>query len=131
MKKIFKLEKKHHPLASRAHFAKRLLLWFALACFIVTFGLGWGVWGYHRFAGLSWLDALLNAAMILTGMGPVDVMPNEAAKLFAAIYALFSGVVFLSAMAVVLSPIFHRILHQFHVDEFDDAAVAEKKNRQR
>jgi hypothetical protein len=73
--------------------------------------------GYHRIAGLGWVDSVLNASMILTGMGPVDPMTTTAAKLFASAYALFSGVVFLSAVGIVLSPIFHRILHAFHLDD--------------
>ena len=79
-----------------------------------------GVIGYHFIARLSWIDAVLNASMILTGMGPVDPMTSTAAKLFASGYALFSGVVFLSAMGIVLSPIFHRVLHVFHLDEEDE-----------
>jgi hypothetical protein len=73
--------------------------------------------GYHSFARLGWIDSILNASMILTGMGPVDPMTTTAAKLFASAYALFSGVVFLSAMGIILTPIFHRVLHAFHMDE--------------
>ena len=65
----------------------------------------------------TWPDALLNASMILTGMGPIDAMKNDAAKLFASFYSIFSGVVFLSTVAVFLSPIVHRFLHKLHVDE--------------
>ena len=84
---------------------------------IVVVALLAGVVGYHVFAGLGWIDSVLNASMILTGMGPVDPMKTTAAKLFASAYALFSGVVFLSAVGIVFSPIFHRILHYFHIDE--------------
>jgi hypothetical protein len=76
-----------------------------------------GVLGYRFIAGLSWMDALLNASMILTGMGPVSPMTDNAAKLFASVYAMFSGVVFLSSIGVLLSPIFHRILHRFHLED--------------
>jgi len=87
---------------------------------IVSVALLAGVVGYHSIAGLGWIDSILNASMILTGMGPVDPMTTTAAKLFASAYALFSGVVFLSAMGIVLSPIFHRILHAFHMDDVSD-----------
>jgi hypothetical protein len=84
---------------------------------VVAVALFAGVVGYHSFAGLGWIDSVLNASMILTGMGPVDPMKTTSAKLFASAYALFSGVVFLSAVGIVLSPVFHRILHAFHLDE--------------
>ena len=75
-----------------------------------------GVLGYHLVAGLSWIDALVNAAMILTGMGPVNEMSTVGAKLFASFYALFSGVAFLTIVAVLLAPAVHRFLHRFHLD---------------
>lgn len=75
-----------------------------------------GVLGYHALAGLSWLDALVNASMILTGMGPVNEMTTVGAKLFASFYALFSGVAFLTIVAVLLAPAVHRFLHRFHLD---------------
>ena len=78
--------------------------------------LGLGMVGYHQIAGLSWLDALLNASMILTGMGPVNEMTTVGAKLFASFYALFSGVAFLTIVAVLLAPAVHRFLHRFHLD---------------
>ena len=78
-----------------------------------------GTLGYHYLGELPWLDAVLNASMILTGMGPVDPMRTNAAKFFAAAYALFSGLVFITTMAIALAPAFHRILHRFHADERD------------
>jgi hypothetical protein len=84
---------------------------------IVAVALLGGMVGYHQVAGLSWIDSLLNASMILTGMGPVDPMKDTASKLFASGYALFSGVVFLSAVSIVLAPIFHRVVHAFHIDD--------------
>jgi hypothetical protein len=98
-------------------FARRMGLSFLVTLGIVSVALGAGVVGYHSVAGLSWIDSLLNASMILTGMGPVDPMKDTASKLFASGYALFSGVVFLSAVGIVLSPILHRIVHAFHIDE--------------
>ena len=90
---------------------------FLVTLAIVAFALLIGILGYHLIAGLSWIDSLLNASMILTGMGPVDPMKDTASKLFASAYALFSGVVFLSAVGIVLSPVFHRIIHAFHMDD--------------
>jgi len=77
--------------------------------------LGVGVLGYHWFEGLSWLDAYLNAAMILGGMGPVSEIHTAGGKLFAGTYALFSGVVFLVAMSILLAPVVHRAMHRFHL----------------
>jgi hypothetical protein len=94
-----------------------MLASFSIAVAVIAIALGIGVLGYHHFAGLPWIDSLLNASMILTGMGPIDPMRSDAAKLFASLYALFSGVVFLTAVALLLSPIFHRLLHHFHLDD--------------
>ena len=98
-------------------FARRMALSFAVTLGIVFTALFAGMAGYHTIAHLPWIDSLLNASMILTGMGPVDPMKDTASKLFASAYALFSGVVFLSAVGIVLSPILHRIIHAFHMDE--------------
>ena len=78
--------------------------------------LAFGAIGYHALADLPWLDATLNAAMILTGMGPVDPLRTPAAKLFGIFYALFSGVAFLTMVAVLFAPVAHRFLHRFHLD---------------
>jgi hypothetical protein len=110
-------ESKSERLLSWPRFLRRMFLSALVAYSIVSVALFAGVLGYHRIAGLGWIDSVLNASMILTGMGPVDPMTTTAAKLFASAYALFSGVVFLSAMGIILSPIFHRILHAFHIDD--------------
>jgi len=89
----------------------------AFSLLLIGFSLGIGMIGYHYFSELPWIDSLLNASMILTGMGPVDPMSTPAAKIFASIYAIYSGVAFLSTVAVFLSPIVHRFLHKLHVDE--------------
>jgi len=78
-----------------------------------------GVAGYHWIAGEVWVDALLNASMILGGMGPVDALHSDTAKVFASVYALFSGVVFIGVMAIILSPAVHRLMHKFHVEDED------------
>ena len=103
----------------RRPFYHRFLLALGLSSALIAFSLGLGVLGYHFIAGLGWVDALLNASMILTGMGPVNPLNTDAAKYFASAYALFSGLVFISATGILLTPIFHRVLHRFHIEEKD------------
>lgn len=110
-------EQKHEKLVPFPRFVRRVVFSLLLMLAVLLVALGIGVVGYHEVAGLRWIDALLNASMILTGMGPVDPMTTTAAKLFASCYALFSGVVFLSSIGFVLAPVFHRFLHKFHLDE--------------
>ena len=90
-----------------------------MALGLIAFVLILGIVGYHYIAGFDWVQSLLEASMILGGMGPVKELPNDAAKIFASAYALFSGLIFIAVMGLVLSPVVHRILHQFHVDEKD------------
>ena len=110
-----------HQLLPPEQFRHRLIISSGLATGLITVSLGIGMIGYHVFAGLSWLDSLLNASMILTGMGPVDPMRTVAAKVFASAYAIFSGVAFLTSVGFVLTPVFHRFLHRFHLDVEDEA----------
>lgn len=110
-------EHRSQPVLPFDKFIKRTLRYTFFSMVLIGVSLGIGVAGYHYINKLPWLDALLNASMILTGMGPVDPMKNDAAKLFASFYSIFSGVVFLSTVAVFLSPIAHRFLHKMHVDE--------------
>jgi hypothetical protein len=104
------------PLPSRLAFLARFARGVATGAGIVAVSLGIGVLGYHEFAGLAWIDALLNAAMILTGMGPVDAITTTRGKLFATCYALFSGIAFLSTVALVFAPVVQRFLHRFHLE---------------
>lgn len=110
-------ERRHQPLASRRAFAGRLgraaLLWVTLT----LCGLAIGMAGYMGLEGLRPLDAFLNAAMILAGMGPVDAMKSDAGKFFAGCYAIFSGLLIVIASGFVLAPIVHRVLHAFHVEQ--------------
>ena len=92
-----------------------------MALTIVAGSLAIGVLGYHGIAGLGWIDALLNASMILTGMGPVDRMETNASKLFASGYAIFSGVAFLSSVGLLMAPIVHRFIYRFHLESDEDA----------
>ena len=89
----------------------------ALAGFIVlAFSLGIGMIGYHRYFGLGWVDSLYNASMILTGMGPVDKALGDEGKIFASFYAIYSGVTFLTSVAIILGPVVHRFLHKFKIE---------------
>jgi hypothetical protein len=107
----------HHkqPLANKQVFAQRLLSNGLIGAGLLTFSLGIGIIGYHFLENLPWIDALLNASMILGGMGPVNPLQTTAGKLFASFYALFSGVVFIASVGVLAAPIFHRFMHRFHL----------------
>lgn len=119
-----KFEHRSERLLPRWAFYGRMARSGAAAAGIVIFSLFLGSAGYHFSAGLSWIDALLNASMILTGMGPVDPLKTVPAKLFATFYALYSGVAFLTMMAILLAPLLHRLLHNFHLE------VSEEEGKQ-
>jgi hypothetical protein len=102
--------------ASRRILVRRLARNGILVGALVFAAVGIGAAGYHFFDDLPWLDAALNAAMILTGMGPVSPIVTPAAKLFAIAYSLFSGVFFLTMVAVLLAPALHHFLHRFHLE---------------
>ena len=112
-------ERRHERVASLSVFVKRLVGSVVMALGLIALVLMVGIAGYHYLAGFSWIDSLLEASMLLGGMGPVNQLPNDAAKIFASAYALFSGLIFIAVMGLVLSPVVHRILHKFHVDEKD------------
>jgi len=107
--------RKHPPLATGA-FASRLLAHLAAALGLLALSLALGMFGYIELEGMSVVDAFLNAAMLLGGMGPVNVPVTTAGKVFAGFYALYAGLVFLIAAALIFTPIAHRILHKFHWD---------------
>jgi hypothetical protein len=100
-------------------FFARLLRSSAAAFGIVLGSLGIGIGGYHHFEHLSWLDSLLNASMILSSMGPVTPLRTDAGKWFASLYALFSGVAFITIVGILFAPILHRLFHQFHLEGED------------
>jgi len=113
-------ESRTEPLAPRHVFLRRAAKFFGLAFVVIGVALAIGVLGYHFIAGFGWIDSLLNASMILGGMGPVSEMRSEAGKLFASAYALFCGLVFIGVMGIVLAPVAHRLLHAFHLEEDQD-----------
>jgi len=119
-------ERRHHRLAPIPVFLRRLLVSIAVSGSMILGTLLLGMLGYHWVAGFEWIDALHNASMILGGMGPVDPVHTVAAKLFASLYALFCGLVFVGAMGLVISPILHRMVHRFHLDE-EEAEREQKK----
>ena len=108
-------ERRKEPLLPRRAFYARLARSFGVASLIILISLAIGIAGYHFLEDLSWLDAFVNAAMILSGMGPLAQLQTAAGKLFAGCYALFSGLAFLSAVGVVVTPVFHRFIHKFHL----------------
>lgn len=110
-------EHRHQPLVSKKVFARRMAATIVKAASIIAGALGLGIFGYHFTENMPWLDALLNASMILSGMGPVGELKTAGGKWFASFYAIFSGVVFITTMGVVLAPIAHRFLHHFHLSD--------------
>jgi hypothetical protein len=114
-------EHKSQPLLSPLRFLRRITWHGVIAIGLLVGSLSIGLIGYHFTEGLPWLDALVNASMILGGMGPVDALHTCSGKVFASLYALFSGVVFLIVVVVALAPWLHRIFHRFHLDEPDNS----------
>jgi hypothetical protein len=112
------LEGKYQPLAPLRVFYSRIVQCFLVTLVIVAFSLAMGTVGYHYCAELGWLDSLLNASMILTGMGPSDgCTKTDGGKWFSIFYSLYSGIAFLSLVAILMAPIYHRFIHRFHLDE--------------
>lgn len=109
-------EKHHEPLLHPKKFAVRVFTHGMVSTAILAGSLGIGMLGYHYFESLSWLDSLVNASMLLGGMGPVNPLMTTAGKLFASFYALYSGMIFLIVAGVLLAPVFHRFLHHFHLE---------------
>ena len=113
--KVF--EKKSDQLISLNAFYKRQLLFFLYAFSLLMFSLLIGVLGYKFIAHLNWIDALLNASMLLGGMGPVDLLNSNAAKIFASFYAIYSGLIAIASFSLLAAPLFHRVFHHFHLIE--------------
>jgi hypothetical protein len=110
-------ERKNEPLLSQRLFYNRLAKIILIDLAVLTISLTIGIEGYHYLDGLSYIDSFLNASMILGGMGPVDVLKNNSSKIFAGVYALYSGITFLTIFASILAPLMHRFLHKFHLED--------------
>ena len=112
----------HHktPLLPRRVFFARLAWSAGIGFLIILVSLGIGMIGYHHFENLSWVDAFANAAMILSGMGPLTMLQTNSGKLFAGFYALFSGLAFIIFIGIVFAPVVHRFLHKFHLESDSD-----------
>jgi len=120
-----KFENSTEPLLTRKKYLRRLIYMSLITVVILTIWVFIGMAGYHFIDKLSWVDSFVNTGMLVGGMGPVNALVNPAAKIFAGLYAIFSGVLFLSAFAVMMSPIFHRFLHKFHIDTSGKAKTTE------
>jgi cytochrome b subunit of formate dehydrogenase len=114
---MFHYENRAEKLISKFQFLRRMGHSLLVASLLIGISLGIGILGYRDLGELSWTDSFLNAAMILGGMGPVDPMASEAAKIFAGVYALYSGLAFLVLTGLLFGPIAHRVLHSFHYTE--------------
>ena len=114
-------EARHQPLLTRAGFYQRVALHVSIAVVLLGLSLAMGMVGYVTTERMPWMDAFLNTAMLLGGMGPVNPPVTSGGKLFAGLFALYAGLVFIVCAALVLTPVIHRVLHHFHVDEKPDS----------
>ena len=114
---MFVYEHRSEPLLPRKAFLIRWAQHAAVSALVILGSWAVGAWGYHWFEGLAWIDAFLNAAMLLGGMGPVNALQTTGGKHFASFYALYSGLVFLAAAGLIFAPVIHRFFHQVHLDE--------------
>ncbi|HVU34523.1 MAG TPA: hypothetical protein VHE61_13900 [Opitutaceae bacterium] len=109
-------ERRTEPLLPARKFYSRLARSVGWGLALISVSLAVGVAGYHAFCHLGWTDAFVNAAMILSGMGPIAELPTRSAKIFAGCYAIYSGIALISTTAVIFAPIVHRLMHRFHLE---------------
>lgn len=114
-------ERKNQPLITRQAFALRVSRYFLAASILIGISLFAGMVGYRHFEGMNWIDAFVNASMILSGMGPLAAPQSWGGKLFAGIYALYSGLIMILASGLLLAPVVHRLLHSFHMQPESDS----------
>lgn len=125
-KQLFPLERRGDALLSRPKFFGRLALNIMAAGVMVAVSMCVGMLGYHHFESMSWVDAYVNAAMILSGMGPMGELKTDGGKIFAGTYALYSGLTVVFVTGLILAPIAHRIIHKFNLEDGDDKAPEKK-----
>lgn len=106
-----------HAVLSRAAFVLRMMKGFGVSLLLVAVSIAFGMCGYHYFENFDWIDSFADAAMILSGMGPLSPLKTTGGKLFAGFYALYSGLAFIGLVGIALTPIIHRVLHQLHAEE--------------
>src|SRR5580658_8193941 len=111
-----RFERRTEPLLSRPLFMRRFARWALVAAVVIAGSLLFGVCGYHFLEGLPWIDSLLDASMILGGMGPVDPIRTTAGKVFASFYALYSGLAIIAIVGILIAPVVHRLFHKFHIE---------------
>jgi len=116
-RRLLRFEHKSEPLLPRSAFMRRVAQCGALAVVLIVLSLGVGMMGYHGFEHLSWIDAFLDSAMLLGGMGPVTTPVSYSGKLFAGLYALYCGLLVILVTGIVLAPVAHRLLHRLHVED--------------
>lgn len=112
-----RFERRNQPMLSRGAFLRRLAQHGGIALILIAVSMLIGTFGFHFFAGQTTIDAFLNSAMLLGGMGPVGDIQSDGGKIFAALFALFAGLVFIALLAVLLAPVLHRMIHRFHLDK--------------
>ena len=126
---LMRFEHLGQPLARRRIFLRRLGLNILVALVVIAISLFGGMLIYHEAAGMNWVDAFFNASMILSGMGPLGELPNDTAKVLAGLYALYSGLLIIGVFGLVLTPVFHRLLHGLHVPDEEEEKASEKRTR--
>lgn len=126
---LLNFENKEKPVATGMSFAWRLIRNVAYSLVLVVFSLAVGMWGYHYFEDLGLVDSFVNAAMILSGMGPISLLIHDGSKIFAGVYALYSGFLAITITAFLLAPVAHRVLHSFHAELESDEEGEEKTKK--
>lgn len=127
IRRAFDYESRTEPLLSQTAFARRLVVNLGVALLLISASLLAGMAGYHYFELMSWIDAFVNAAMILSGMGPVGTLQTWGGKCFAGWYALYSGLALILVSGLILAPILHRLMHRFHLDTEDEEEANDKR----
>ena len=125
----YHFEHRHHEVLPMPAFLRRLALHFVMGGVFIAVSLAIGMAGYAGFEGKGWTESFLNASMILSGMGPMAPLPSDAAKIFAGLYALYSGLAVLAVAGLVFAPLIHRLLHRFHVEDDASPAPTPRKHR--